>query len=442
VKKTLLVVALATVLVLAVASSAFATNHSGQTRNGAAVAAPAQVKIPDGVTNVQNGSGGMTPVTPGSTVSVAGAGTNTYFDWKPALLGNAQTDPMLPNYAGNSPHGNFTTTTVKCVVCHAVHYAAPGGAPIGSGQDADTLLRRRADEACIYCHATADQAVNGTPVYDGLGPALVGNTGSSNPALSYGHQIGNDCHYCHSSVHGTGADHSVASLDGFLLNLPYGTNLHAPSPIMMKIPTSAHAATTLTLPAANMADIIANLEAGAAMEGFSASPLPHGLGDYTSTNSAELREEAVGVFCAECHEGAYVTGAPGASTNVWNTADHPVEGFYTGHRIGAGVTTDWNSLADKSSGAFTGQIAWAAADNCKSCHDATDSYGNVAFPHAWGGTKMWLMSAAYTGATKTKITPVAPVSPSAAANGLQLQDGVCLKCHISGDQGSGVGLTF
>ena len=36
--------------------------------------------------------------------------------------------------AGNSPHGNFTTTTVKCVVCHAVHYAAPGNAPVASGQ--------------------------------------------------------------------------------------------------------------------------------------------------------------------------------------------------------------------------------------------------------------------------------------------------------------------
>ena len=39
-----------------------------------------------------------------------------YFPWKASLMGNV---------GDNSPHGNYTTTTVKCVVCHAVHYAAP-----------------------------------------------------------------------------------------------------------------------------------------------------------------------------------------------------------------------------------------------------------------------------------------------------------------------------
>ena len=430
-KKTLLVVALATVLVLAVASSAFATNHSGQPANrlGAKSAASAKVQIPVGGENVQNGSGGFV-FAPAGSQTVAGAGTNTYFDWNPALFGNAQTDPMLPNYAGNSPHGNFTTTTVKCVVCHAVHYAAPGGAPVGSGQVADTLLRNRADAACIYCHATADQAVNGTPVYDGLGGALINNTGGDKPT---GHLIGNDCHECHSSVHGTNADHSVASLDGFLLNLPYGANLATPHAIMMQEPKPGGG--LLTMPAATMADIISNIEFGATTQGFTDSPLPHGLGDYTSTNSAQLREEAVGVFCAECHEGAYVTGAPGAQTNVISTTTGV--GF-TGHRIGAGATTNWNADGSKSSSAFSGQVAWAAADNCKSCHDATDSFGDVAFPHAWGGTKMWLMSAAYTGGPKTKLIP----QTNLYTTGLQLQDGVCLKCHVSSDQASGVGLTF
>ena len=438
-KKTLLVVALATVLVLAVASSAFAQNNSGQTRTGKRAVAPAMVTIPAGVTAVQNGSGGTVAVTPGSRVSVAGAGTSTYYDWDPTLYGNADAANS------NSPHGNYTTTTVKCVVCHAVHYAAPGGAPIGSGQDADTLLRNRADAACIYCHATADQAVNGTPVYDGLGPVLPGHTGSDGyPTVSYGHQIGIGCHECHSSVHGTGADTTIASLDGFLLNLPNGANLNPPHAIMMKIPTAPHAATTAILPANNMLEIISNLEAGASLEGFTDSPLPDWSWNYASTNTSTLREQAVGVFCAECHEGAYVTGAPGASTNVWNTDAFPAEGFYTGHRIGAQVTEStpgrhWNDDASKSSSPYVGQVAWKAAADCKSCHDATDSLGNTAFPHAWGGTKMWLMSAAYSNdPNPTKLTPVTAL-PSA---GLQLQDGVCLKCHVSPDQQSGIGLTF
>jgi hypothetical protein len=157
VKKTLFVMALAAVLVFAVASSAFA--GSGQDRQGAAAVAPAPV-------------GGNPASTP-----VAGAGTYTYKNWNTTLGTNA---------GDNSPHGNYTTTTVKCVVCHAVHYAAPGNdsrTGASSGQHADTLLRMKASDACVYCHATAGVAVNGVPVYaDGI---------------NNGHVIGSNCDMCH-----------------------------------------------------------------------------------------------------------------------------------------------------------------------------------------------------------------------------------------------------
>jgi hypothetical protein len=51
---------------------------------------------------------------------------------------------------------------------------------------------------------------------------------------------------------------------------------------------------------------------------------------------------------------------------------------------------------------------------------------------------MWLQSAPYTGATKTNLYP----QTDSYTTGLQLQDGVCLKCHVDNTGTAGVGLTF
>jgi hypothetical protein len=392
VKKTLFVVALATMLVFAVAGSAFAVNHSGQLRLGAAAIAPAS-----------------TP----TSGSIAGAGTNTYMDWSLGLGTNAS--------AGNSPHGNYTTTTVKCVVCHSVHYAAPGGAPVGSGQTADTLLRVKASDACAYCHATAGQAVNGTPVYDGLGGGNLGPT-QTGGAFNTGHYTGTDCNCCHSNVHGADADHSVASLDGYLL---------------LQLPVSNVQNTGFN--STDMIDAITAIDHNAVNQGFApGAALAGTIGDYQNTNSSTLKEQAVGIFCAECHNGAYATGAAGAATNVRGSGSVA----YSGHRIAAAATTNWNADGSKSSGSYSGTVAWAAANNCKSCHDATDTFGNVAFPHAWGGTKMWLMSAADAGAAKTALPYGTAANSAFDAGRPQLSDGVCLKCHVASGGTAGVGITF
>jgi len=394
VRKTLFVVALATALVLAIAGSAFAVNHSGQMRLGAAATASATV----------NG------------VVTAGAGTLTYQDWSTTTTGNA---------GSNSPHGDFTTTTVKCVVCHSVHYAAPSGGPIGTGQTADTLLRMRADQGCVYCHATTGQAVNGTPVYNGLGNALLAS-GATGGSTNTGHMIGTNCNECHATVHGANADHSVASLDGYLLkNIPQ-TSV-----------TSLHLATTNMIGAVNAVDQLAvaqGFASGAALAGTPAA--------YASTNSATLREQAVGVFCAECHNGSYDNGTAGASDNISGSGTVA----YSGHRIAAAATTNWNADHSKSSSTASGTIAWAAAQNCKSCHDSVDIFGNTAFPHAWGQdstgspTKMWLLSAADAGSAKTSIGAAA--SNNYKTSPVQLTDGVCLKCHVAPGGTAGVGITF
>jgi len=395
VKKTLFVVALATSLVFALAASAYAgVNHSGQQRLGAKAVAPASI--------------------PGSS-SVAGAGTNTYQDWNTALGDNATN--------GNSPHGNYTTTTVKCVVCHAVHYAAPGGAPVAGGtQTADTLLRMKASDACVFCHATTGQAVNGRPVYDGLGGAITA-PGATGGDTSTGHIIGTNCSYCHTNVHGANADHSVASLDGFLL----------------KLMPQAGVTELFNAPTDTMIDAITAIDHQAENQGFAAGDALAGtIGDYASTNNSTLREQAVGVFCAECHNGAYATGAAGATTNIQGSGTVS----YSGHRIAAAATTDWNADGSKSSGLVQGEtVAWAAATNCKSCHDANDSLGNKAFPHSWGGTKMWLTSAADAGATSENL-PMGGGTNAYNTGSPQLSDGVCLKCHVASGGAEGVGVTF
>ena len=390
-KKTLGVAALAAMLLFALGGTAFAVNHSGQQRLGAAAFANAS--------------------SPTSS-TIVGGGTGTYENWSTTI-----------NYGGNagtnSPHGNFTTTTAKCVVCHAVHYAAPGGAPVGSGQTADTLLRMRADAACIFCHATAGQAVNGTPVYDGIGSALIGNTGG---AFNTGHVTGTNCSVCHSTVHGANADHSVASLDGYLL---------------LKLPVSAVGSQAVAT--SDMLDAIKAVDFQAQNQGFAAGAA---LGDtwqgYQTTNDATHREQAVGIFCAECHNGAYATQAPGATTNLRGSN---IAG-YSGHRIGASATSDWNADQSKSSGTYSGTIAWKPATNCKSCHDANDIYGNVAFPHSWGGTKMWLLSAADAGASETALPYGTAAGSAYNAQSPQLSDGVCLKCHVASGGVAGVGITF
>lgn len=393
-KRTLFVLTVAAMLIFAFAGSAFAAgvNHSGQTGSGlhgAPDANPAAV----------------------STAAI-------YLGWSTTLGSNGVN--------GNSPHGNYTTTTVKCVVCHAVHYAGAGGATVASGnQNADTLLRMKASEACIMCHATSGMAVNGKPVYNGAGPLALDGPGKTGGAYNTGHIIGTNCTYCHTNVHGADADHSIASFEGYLLKTMPATDVQGTG-----------AATN------NVLEAMTAIDHNAVNQGFAPdTALPATLAAYAGTNNTTLREQAVGVFCAECHLGAYATGAAGAATNVYGSGT----AAFSGHRIGAMATDTWNADGSISSGLIKGQkVAWAPANICKDCHDAQDNFGNAAFPHAWGSTaqptKMWLLSGADAGAGKTGLG--ASASNPFDTSPVQLSDGVCLKCHVASGGTDGVGIKF
>lgn len=86
-----------------------------------------------------------------------------------------------------SPHGGFSTSTVKCAVCHAVHQANKSGSEV--------LLRSSVANACTYCHIDLKGSAE-TSVYDGVMTNYTVET-------EYGHQSysggleGVKCEQCH-----------------------------------------------------------------------------------------------------------------------------------------------------------------------------------------------------------------------------------------------------
>lgn len=191
-KKIVLIVALATVLVFAFASTAMAKNAVQQRVGDPTVAEP----------------------------------QGTYNNWSGYL------ENVTQNAPATSPHGNYATTTVKCAVCHSVHAAAPSG---------DTLLRVTAAEACAYCHV--ETALTGKVIYGG-DIAIATGSGQDH------HTIGSNCDECHTGVHGVGSISNVDAFVGLLLKEfdstnAYGTRTLNPATNVAALPATVSAGWTV-----------------------------------------------------------------------------------------------------------------------------------------------------------------------------------------------------
>lgn len=97
-----------------------------------------------------------------------------------------------------SPHGGYSTSTVKCGVCHSVHQA--------QAPDSEILLASSVADACIYCHVGG--AGGYTQVYGG-NPANYSGTDLPNahnyfPGVPSGQDPGVSCATCH-QVHASDA---------------------------------------------------------------------------------------------------------------------------------------------------------------------------------------------------------------------------------------------
>jgi hypothetical protein len=341
-KKSLFVVAVAAMLVFAFAGSAFAAY-----------------------------------ATVGSDINVGGAG---YIAWSSAS--GSTFDAAAQNYG---PHGDYTTNSLKCAVCHSVHGASSSGIALTKVPNSLT----QPSQICAYCH--------------GIGTTVTNKIVSVGYLTGTDHTAGGCANGCHaSSVHG--ADTSVyASLASRLLNNR--------ADIAIAAAITATAKTGLTN--AIMNDVNAGQSKAMATAytcGGDAGGLCHGNSAFGVMQQGKLE-----------------------NTNA--------NGWKTGHPVWQGASNDWSqsgALFGTPASAFDGTVAYADAFGCAKCHDITDAArgGATAFPHnQQGGSVLWMTKAASVAGGKTTITDDSSYGT--------LVDGVCLKCHRSNTGNTvGVGYTF
>ena len=332
---------------------------------------------------------------------------------------------------GASPHGAYATTTNKCQVCHSVHRADPDGIAL-TAINGDLTTADKIDnygEACTFCHRSSSTfAISKV------------NTAADGSISPHG-----DCGRCHvGSPHGMGAS-QYDVLSARLIN------------------TKADAA--ITYDTTNSINGLVPADATAA-------------GMFMNSVDYQALTLGTGYLCAGCH--STVGAIPGDSTGhlafaVNEPAGVPSyeysgafsTGHQTGHRVWAAASTNWNQPGGTITGAYyTGggvavgdqsQVSFnpvgvaGSVTGCKSCHDAQVGT-TYAFPHGYansvetayapkseiGSSLVWLSVASNASGSDRVL-----LGADVAIDNIQLsKDGLCIKCHISADGNSGVGLTY
>lgn len=307
---------------------------------------------------------------------------------------------------GTSPHGNYTTSTNKCAVCHSVHKAAATGKVLTAWTGyvkANTTMDPY--QSCMWCHGTS------SPLF---AVSTIGNAATLSP---HGY-----CGRCHTaSVHGAGGS-AYPALKAKMLN------------------TGGDADIAVDLAAINTNVAI----------------------DMTTNTGAGAVAVGTGYICGACHSSSSLALPVTALGQVPAKGGVAAGSVVTGHKIIAAVSTTWNEDGSKGayySGMVSGvagdsQVVFNAATGCKSCHDARfgdQTTGALAFPHNYvnsvggvaaktdlGSSYVWLT----TGADSAAAHVVAGKTQAGSADSVGTEDGLCLKCHRSGNGISGVGQTF
>jgi len=347
-KKSVLVAALAAMLLLSFATTALAKNA---------------------------GSPAIVGDISGKATSSANA-TSGYVYW-----GAATRIASLDAQQGNGgPHGNYTTTTIKCAVCHSVHGADAAGTLLLNGTSVGN--------SCNYCHFAGSTV---TPVQVALSTEGVNNSPHST-CLGY----------CHTnSPHGVGASEYL-SIKAKLLENAADTRIGGA--------------------------ILNN-----ATTGFTAAV----MNDTVSHDGVAL---GTGMVCSRmgCHNNAGSAFAISSSNKDIQLQDSAAS-VKSGHPVIGNLSADWGATHDGV--AVNTQVAFASnAAGCQSCHDYVDTYINApAFPHNRTGTAIWMTTAANAGAAKT---PIMTSQPYGLDGYITSVDGACLKCHVSAGGSMGVGIDY
>jgi len=319
-----------------------------------------------------------------------------YLSWNWAVTAAGET---------GSPHGNYTTSTNKCQVCHAVHRANASGDVLTAVPLTGVVQDSKRTKACAFCHGPSGFSVKTVSIASDFTISPHGN-----------------CSRCHvQSPHGVGAS-VYPVLKEALIN------------------TAADAAIGNDIASHNNDMNLVSMASG--------SPAGRTLG--------------TGYLCNTCHS----SGGAGINTVYAVNVDGatPANGVSTlnnttGHRVTAMATSTWNGdgvyPAGGSKGAFySGTIAYNNANSCQACHDAKRTNGDAAFPHGYvdaagayapksqvGASLIWLTTAADADDARVLLGTTGSTSGTADVT-LLSTDGACLKCHVNGTGTAGVGITF
>lgn len=310
-----------------------------------------------------------------------------------------------------SPHGGYTQTSVKCVVCHSTHRAfTTRTVAEGIGTSPDFKLLNGVGGSCAQCHAAWGASPSDTLVEIGetySGPHI-GAAGSS--CNSRG---------CHGSVHGIGVDTTYAVVAKYNLGQDVTTKMNE------------------AIAAGNVNAAITTTATGDAMKAY-----------------------ATGYVCAPCHgNSSFSIATRGFANMVVGVNYDPV----------AQTSTTETVMASGHPSASAG--LYGHAPTCEKCHDMVGVATNsTAFPHANRGIDvyqgrfdlgagfqygqplenatlvtngviatdndeatrytLWMTSSDYDDNVNAK--PVARGSDATArgeGGGYSLRDGVCIKCH-------------
>ena len=361
-----------------------------------------------------------------------------------------------------SVHGNYSTTTVKCQVCHSAHKASAAG---------DTLLQSTAAQSCVPCHLGAS-ALTDTKVSEGN---------------RHGSATGCTGGYCHAvAPHGAGdvskydtlktamlTDHADSLLDAAIASGDSGVaelgNIYAtgsdasdPASVIATIAVFNPGVTAALLNDVSDADAIAygraigtgyvcanggchingafnSLTANATFGSWYGNPL-HSSGDSYSPKYTNSLGTEVTVPEGD-YEAPYdfVDAEDGLTYNLWDIMSMR-DNAIKGHTLAA--------VADLS----TNGIAFANVGACNTCHDSIDyriSPTAKQFPHgndviASDGTdtgdnsSAWFMLKGNVGDTAI-ATDGRGTADASYTSGM---DGACLKCHRAAGDAAGVGITF
>lgn len=135
--------------------------------------------------------------------------------------------------------------------------------------------------------------------------------------------------------------------------------------------------------------------------------------------SGDTSDTALTKWCTKCHGVGLMT------YSYYNGVDVPGGGTDSFSNMASHVMTIAAASYTSPSG-FTGKIAWADSTQCASCH--AFGYTTSAWPHYTQGAARFLpIGASVASGTATGATESG-------------DDGVCLRCHVSGTDG--VSMTF